>query len=119
MDDERRKKIFAPVIKVGGITKPLKNKAPVSTGCSSAISALKNDLAPTILKTFTYREGNNIYNYDKAVIKSITKGKKHVCFLVSGEPQIMSQEEALESMPDYISDTLKNFKKEDSAENVD
>lgn len=124
MDDERRKKIFAPVIKVGGITKPLKSKTSTNNSYASTMDAIKGDLTPTILKTFTYRDGDQIYNYENAKIQSVNRGKKHVCFMVTGEPKVMTQEEAIKAMPDDIGNTLRNFKQDEDSvsktvENVD
>lgn len=121
MDQDRKSKIFAPFVKVGGVVKPIKKKPASTVSFANVVAGLKDDLTPTILKTCTYRDDkNNIYNYESAKVQSITKGKKHVCFLVTGEPSVMSQEEAIKNMPENIEDTIRRMSEQETKEeNVD
>lgn len=88
---DRRSQIFAPTTNVGGVRKPAKKQAattelPVNPLFKKTCESMKNDIRPTILKNFSYKHGEQVFNVNDAKIKSIGKNKKHVAFLISGNP---------------------------------
>ena len=98
---DRKSKIFAPTTRIGGVTRPAKksnNPVPTNKAYDSLISKIKGDLAPTILNSFSYKAGDSIVNFTAPRIRSITKNRKHVAFLISGEPNVFSHQEALKNL---------------------
>lgn len=96
---DRKSQIFAPTISAGGVRKPAKKQAPTEkvgnpmfkTVCDS----MKNDIRPTLIKNFSYKQGENIYNINNAKVMSIGKNKKNVAFLISGAPTVVNEKEAV------------------------
>ncbi|KAI4291763.1 hypothetical protein PAPHI01_1037 [Pancytospora philotis] len=104
---DRKSQILAPTSKVGGVRRPHRAAAPKKDSVATAIDAMKSELAPTILKTCSYKSEGNIVSYENAKIHSILgKNKKHVCFLVSGTPSSISEGEALKNIPDSMKSSL-------------
>lgn len=98
---DRNSKIFAPTIRVGGVTRPAKKTStstPSNKEYDNLMSKLKGDLAPTILNTFSYKSGDNIVNFTAPRIRSITKNRKHVAFLITGDSNTMSHQEAMKNL---------------------
>ena len=98
---DRNSKIFAPTISVGGVRKPAKKTTvtvPTNKAFDALISKMKNELSPTILNNFSYKAGDNIVNFNTPRIRSITKNRKHVAFLISGEPSVFSHQEAMKNL---------------------
>merc|ERR1712131_79023 len=73
----------------------------------------KSDVSPTILRTCSFKSGENIHTIENPVIKSISKGKKqHVCFIVTGKEKIDKQEDLMKDLPEKLRE-LKIGKKEE------
>lgn len=102
---DRRSKIFAPTISVGGVRKPAKKQGggePDSNAIfKKTCEAMKNEIRPTVLKTFSFKRGESVFNINDAKIKSIGKNKKHVAFLISGNP-VEIDERDLMARPEEI-----------------
>lgn len=98
---DRNSKIFAKTINVGGVRKPAKKTTatavPANKAFDTALEKMRGDIVPTVLTNFSFKAGENISNFENPRIRSITKNKKHVAFLISGEPIVISQKEAMES----------------------
>lgn len=118
---DRKSQIFAPTISVGGVRKPAKKQATAET-CTNAMfkkvcDSMKNDIRPTLVKSFSYKYGEGVYNISDAKIKSIGKNKKHVAFLITGDPimidekqdagELSSNEKAEEDVEETVEESVK------------
>jgi hypothetical protein len=102
---DRNSKIFAQTISVGGVRKPAKKVAavePANKAFDSLLCSIKKDLTPTILNNFSYKSGDNIVNFDNARVRSITKNKKHVGFLVNGDSKVIDHKEAMKGLSNQV-----------------
>lgn len=110
---DRKAQIFAPTKNVGGVRKPAKN-TPVSissnaTALRKVLDSMKGEVNSTLLKSFSYRSGNDIVNIENPKIQSISKARKHICFLVSGNPVVVDRDSTLKSMPKEFGDLIDNL----------
>lgn len=97
---DRNSKIFAKTISVGGVRKPAKkvtSTVPVNKPFDALLDKMKGEIVPTVLNSFSYKAGENIMNFENPRIRSITKNRKHVAFLINGEPTVVNHSEAMKS----------------------
>lgn len=107
---DRKSQILAPTSKVGGVRRAYKPAAPKAANLKATLDTFKGEISPTVLETCSYKIGENIITYENAKIQSITsKGKKHVCFLVTGRPTTINENEALSNMPKEVESTIRNI----------
>ncbi|ELA42206.1 uncharacterized protein VICG_00849 [Vittaforma corneae ATCC 50505] len=96
---DRKSQIFAPTISVGGVRKPVKKQIGAESGTNlmfkKVCDSMKNDLKPTLVKSFSYKYGEDVFNINDAKIKSIGKNKKHVAFLITGNPTTIDERQAV------------------------
>lgn len=109
---DRRSQLLAPTKKTGGVRRAYRpENTNKSVNFKATLDTFKNELSPTVLKTCSYKTEDKIVTYDSAKIQSITsRGNKHVCFLVTGDANIISEDAALNNMPKDIEKTLRNIK---------
>lgn len=110
---DRKAQIFAPTKNVGGVRKPAK-VGPSSTASNAAalkkaLDSIKGDVSNTLLKSFSYKSGNDVINIENPKIQSISKARKHICFLVSGKPVVIDRNETLKDMPKELGDLIENL----------
>lgn len=109
---DRKSQIFTPTKKIAGIRRTYsKTIIKPKVDIRETINSFKNDIAPTVLHNCTYKLGDDIILYEKSKIQSIlSHGKKHVCFLVSGESKTLNQNAVLKNMPKETQEVLKTLK---------
>ncbi len=115
----RKEQIFATK-KIAGMKVPASKSKTAESAQNLSSIALKKcvdnlnaDVNNTLLKSFSYKLDEDIYSIENAKVKSISKGNKHVCFLVSGDSTVIDQKEALSSMPqglEYLKEKLSETK---------
>lgn len=110
---DRKAQIFAPTKSVGGVRKPAK-VGPVSTPSNAnalkrTLDSMKAEVNSTLLKSFSYRSGDEIVNIENPRIQSISKSRKHICFLVSGKPVSIDRDSTLKDMPKEFGDLIENL----------
>lgn len=107
---DRKSKIFAPVKKVAGIRRAFRPTNVQNTALKSTIDSMKSEMSPTVLNSCSYKIGDTIYTFDGVDVRSImSKSKKHVCLLVTGDVRAINEHEALQGMPDSLGETLREM----------
>lgn len=75
-----------------------KQSAPAPMGnpvFNKTCELMKNELRPTVLKNFSYKQGQQVFNINDAKIKSIGKNKKHLAFLITGNPSVVDEKKMM------------------------
>lgn len=117
---DRKSQIFAPTAKIAGARKPVKQQATQpSCNLKTILDTMKGEVAPTILRSCSFKSGDDITSIDNPKIQSITKNRKHVCFVVTGESRVVGQKEALDALPADFEKVIKENLNNRSEENLD
>lgn len=114
---DRKAQIFAPTKNVGGVRKPAK-VGPASTlsnanALKKTLDSVRAEVNSTLLKSFSYRSGNGIVNIENPKIQSISKSRKHICFLVSGKSVVVDRDSTLKDMPKELGTLIENLGDDD------
>ncbi len=87
---DRKSKIFAPTISAGGVRKPAKKQTSTPSNNNpmfkKVCESMKSDIRPTLVKSFSFKNAEGIFNIENAKVMSIGKNKKNVGFLITGNP---------------------------------
>lgn len=110
---DRKSQILAPTTKVGGVRRPYKQATPKTASLKATLDTFRGEMSPTILETCSYRAGDSIVTYENANVQSITsKGRKHICFLITGKPTVMKESEVLDKAPKDVESVIRSLASE-------
>merc|ERR1739838_207156 len=106
---DRKEQIFAKNKKVAGKLRPASKPVAPQLNLKKVLDEQKCTLGDTILKTCSFKSGDNIHTIENPRIQSINKNKKHLCFLVSGNEVISNQADILKKIPKGVGDDLEKM----------
>ncbi|KAL6121558.1 hypothetical protein NUSPORA_01503 [Nucleospora cyclopteri] len=82
----RKEQIFAATKNVGGKRRTVVNKKSEQISVKSILETqFKGEAHGTILQSCAYKSGDSCYTIEDPTIKSISKNKKNICFVVQGK----------------------------------